>query len=231
MESILDWLSQALTQSLGLALLASAAWGALSVLLSPCHLATVPLAIAFLGKRADGDDTLRRQVGRSFLFALGVLGSLVAVGAVTLALGRIAGDLWGLGPWLGAALLLLAGLAMLDILPLPGGWTLDQDRVPAGPRGAVVLGVSLGVTLGPCTFAYMAPILAVTFAPDVSSLTAAVFLAAFGVGHTLALAVAGLFGIRVGAWMRSTDAFVRWGKAASGVALVAAGLYMVATAP
>lgn len=231
MESILAWLSQALTESLGLALLASAAWGALSVFLSPCHLATVPLAIAYLGKREEGADTVRRQAGRSLIFAAGVLLSLVAVGAFTLAVGRIAGDLWGLGPWLGAALLLLAGLAMLDVLPLPGGWTLDQDRVPAGPRGALILGASLGVTLGPCAFAYMAPILAVTFAPDVSALTAAMFLTAFGLGHAVALAVAGMFGIRVGAWMRSTDAFVRWGKAASGVALVAAGLYMVVTAP
>ena len=40
-----------------------------------------------------------------------------------------------------------------------------------------------------------------------------------------------MFGIRVGAWMRSTDAFVRWGKAASGLALVGASLYLVATAP
>lgn len=231
MGDLFEWLSTSLTLDPLTGLLAAVAWGVVSVVLSPCHLATVPLAIAFLGKRSEGGGALSRPAGLSAVFALGTLASLLAVGAITVLSGRIAGDLWGVGPWLAAGLLLLAGLVMLDVVALPASWGLSQDRVPGGPRGAALLGASLGVTLGPCTFAFMAPVLAVAFDPTVGQGAALALMLAFGLGHTLAIGVAGLLGIRVGGWLRSTERVTRWGRASAGALLVLAGLYLVATAP
>jgi len=55
---------------------------------------------------------------------------------VTVTAGRIAGDLWGVGPWLGAALLLFAGLTLLEVLNLPGASTsADVSICPTSRSG------------------------------------------------------------------------------------------------
>ena len=48
MESLFTSLTEALYGSYSLALLAAFVWGILSILLSPCHLSSIPLIIGFL---------------------------------------------------------------------------------------------------------------------------------------------------------------------------------------
>lgn len=59
--------------------------------------------------------------------------------------GRIAGALWGLGPWIAVAALIFAGLYLLGALQIPTRFALQQDRVPRNKRGAALGG--LGVWL------------------------------------------------------------------------------------
>ena len=59
MESLFTALTEALYRSFALALLASFAWGILSILLSPCHLSSIPLIIGFLTAQ---DEKKRRAV-------------------------------------------------------------------------------------------------------------------------------------------------------------------------
>ena len=50
---IFNQLSQALASNPAIALLASFVWGMLSVLLSPCHLASIPMIVGYLDGQKD----------------------------------------------------------------------------------------------------------------------------------------------------------------------------------
>src|SRR5512140_536666 len=91
------------------ALPAALAWGALSVFLSPCHLSSVPLVVAYMNGDRDLPTT-RRAAVLSASFALGTVGSIAAVGAVTVLAGRMAGDVGRTGSYLLALVFLAMGL-------------------------------------------------------------------------------------------------------------------------
>jgi cytochrome c-type biogenesis protein len=91
LENIFDTLYTALYGNPAIALLASFLWGIASVLLSPCHLSSIPLVIAVLiGKRTL---TLKQTFRLSLVFSIGVLVSIAIIGIITALLGRMLGDL------------------------------------------------------------------------------------------------------------------------------------------
>ena len=62
-----------------------------------------------------------------------------------------------------------------------------------GLLAAFILGLVFGIALGPCTFAYMAPMLGVTFKlAKTNSLYGASLLLAYGVGHCAVIVAAGM---------------------------------------
>ena len=211
MEELFAALSRGLEQSPALAVLAAFGWGIASIALSPCHLMSVPLAVGYLG---SGPEPRRSAWSLSVVLAACELVALALVGALTVAAGRIAGDLWGVGTWIVAALLLLAGLVLLGVIPLPSFGGAHRREVPRDLRGAATLGATLGVTLGPCSFGFMAPVLAAALAaPPAAALAVAL---GFAAGHVAATIAAGVLGARVGAWLRSGRRFAAIGKAIAG---------------
>ena len=190
MDAIFTWLSDAMTGAPWLAVVAAAGWGVASLVLSPCHLASIPLIVGFIAERKD--TTPRQAFGYALLFALGILISIAAVGGLTAAAGRMLGDV---GPWANyavAVVLLLVGLHLLNILPLPWERGLSLPRFQ-GRAAALLLGLIFGVALGPCTFAYLAPVLGVIFGVARTQPGFAVLLLlAYGVGHCVLIVAAGV---------------------------------------
>ena len=86
MEQLFTALSRAVEGSAGLALSAAFVWGILSILLSPCHLASIPLIVGFIDQQ--GRITTRRAFTISLLFAGGILITIGVIGAVTAAARR-----------------------------------------------------------------------------------------------------------------------------------------------
>ena len=63
-----------------------------------------------------------------------------------------------------------------------------------GPLAAFILGLLFGIALGPCTFAYMAPMLAIVFkAGSEHPMYAGSLLLLYGTGHCAVIALAGTF--------------------------------------
>ena len=81
----------------------------------------------------------------------------------------------------------------MGILPLPFLGKTDHPSIKKkGLFAAFTLGLIFGIALGPCTFAYMAPMLAVTFKLATTGFAyAMLLLLAFAVGHCLVIVVAG----------------------------------------
>jgi len=221
-------LSEALQGSLGLALLAAFTWGLLSILLSPCHLSSIPLIIGFIN--TQGHVTVRRSFKLSLIFAAGILVSIALIGIVTAAIGRLLGDVGTIGNYIVAAIFIAVGLYLLDVLRLSwGGFNLLSTK-RQGMVAALVLGLLLGIGLGPCTFAYLAPLLVVVFQLASTSVSKATFLlAAFGVGHCAVIVGAGTFTTRVQQYLNWTESsrMTTYLKRICGALVILAGLYMI----
>ncbi|HPO10457.1 MAG TPA: cytochrome C biogenesis protein, partial [bacterium] len=70
MEAIFATLTKAVEGSAFIAFAASFVWGILSVLLSPCHLASIPLIVGFIGEQ--GRISTSRAFCISSVFAVGI---------------------------------------------------------------------------------------------------------------------------------------------------------------
>ncbi|MCX6122310.1 MAG: cytochrome C biogenesis protein [Ignavibacteriales bacterium] len=227
MESLFTSLTEALYGSYSLALLASFVWGILSILLSPCHLSSIPLIIGFL--TAQGEKKMSRGILLSFIFSLGIFITIAVIGIITAALGRIMGDVGIYGKWFVAIIFFVVGLYLMDIIRLPD---TNVGLRPMGIRSpllsALVLGLVFGIALGPCTFAYMAPVLGVVFQlSTTNTIAAGLLLLAFGVGHCGVIVTAGGLASRIQSYLDWTNKSntVLWTKRVAGFLVVLGGIY------
>ncbi len=192
MNELFTSLSRAVEGAPAIALLASFVWGVLSVVLSPCHLASIPLIVGFIGQQ--GRMPARRAFVISLLFAAGILVTIAAIGALTALAGRMMGDVGAYGNYFVAAIFFAVGLHLLDVIPMPWSAPGGVGIKRKGLLAALALGLVFGIALGPCTFAYMAPMLGVTFRLGASNLTyGIILLATYGIGHCAVIVLAGTF--------------------------------------
>jgi len=228
MERLLSALSGAVEGAPLLALGAAFAWGLLSVVLSPCHLASIPLIVGYID--GQGRTSTRHALAASGLFSAGILVTIAAIGLVTAAAGRLLGDVGPWGNYVTAGIFLLVGLHLLDAipLPLPGAGRVGMRR--RGLLATLLLGLVFGVAMGPCTFAYIAPMLAVTFRLASRSLAYGVLLlGVYGLGHCSVIVLAGTSTQLVQKYLnwneRSRGAVIL--KRLCGALVAAGGLYLV----
>ncbi len=230
MESTLTTLTEALQGSLVIALLASFAWGVASVLLSPCHLSSIPLIVGFLTAKSE-KKTLRGFLV-AFIFALGILISIAVIGVITAGIGRIIGDIGDYGKYIVSAVFFVVGLHLMDLVRLPQIGPSQTSTKPAPLlRSAFLLGLIFGIALGPCTFAFLAPVLGVVFQLSKErAILSGTFLLAFSIGHCSVLVVAGGLTSRVQAYLDWTNRSrsIVWIKRASGLLVIGGGVYNIA---
>jgi cytochrome c-type biogenesis protein len=190
MERLFTALTKAVEATPAIAVGASFVWGILSVVLSPCHLSSIPLIVGFIDKQ--GLMSAKRAFLISTLFAVGILVTIGIIGALTAAAGRMMGDIGRYGNYFVAIIFFVVGLVLLDVIPMPFGGPGRIGFKRKGFLAAFFLGLVFGIALGPCTFAYMAPMLGVTFRVASSSLFyGIVLLIAYGVGHCSVIILAG----------------------------------------
>ena len=227
MEGLLTWLSEALAQSIFVAMLGAFLWGVSSILLSPCHLASIPLLVGFLTSR--GGAARARAVQLSLIFSLGILASIAAMGAATASAGRLLGDLGSTGNTAVALIFFLFGFYLMDLLPL--NWNVPG--IPTrlqGSLGAFVFGSLFGVGLGPCTFAFMAPVLGIVFTRAESNLAGAVcLLGAFALGHCGVIVLAGTLTQQVERYLKWTQTHraLKWVRRTCGLLVILAGVELL----
>jgi cytochrome c-type biogenesis protein len=227
MDSLFTTLTEALYGSLSLAILASFMWGVLSILLSPCHLSSIPLIIGFLTSKNEKKTS--RGILLAFIFAVGILLTIAIVGIITASLGRIMGDVGMYGKYTVAVIFFIVGLYLMDIIRLPDtGMHLRSVQTRSAFWSAFVLGLIFGIALGPCTFAFMAPVLGVVFQMSSTNVIAGgLLLLAFGLGHCSVIVAAGGLVSRVQAyldWTNRSNA-VLWTKRVAGLFVILGGIY------
>jgi cytochrome c-type biogenesis protein len=213
LENIFIFLTEILSKSWYLALTGSFFWGILSVVLSPCHLGSIPLIVAFINEQ--GKITYKKAFLISFFFSLGILISITVIGVITGLTGRILGNIGFMGFLLVAFIFFIVGLHFIGLIPMPNFFNLSQPDIKRkGLISGFLLGLMFGLALGPCTFAFMAPILAVAFSAALTNLTfsiAIIFL--YAVGHCLVFIFFGTFGELV-------QKFLNWDEKSKGTIII-----------
>jgi len=232
MQALMNQLTHAVEGAPATALLASFIWGILSILLSPCHLASIPLIVGFVDHQ--GQITTRRAFFVSLLFAVGILLTIALVGLLTSAAGRMMGDVGRYGNFFVAAIFFLVGLHLLGVIPLSFSGPGKIGMTRKGLLAAFILGLLFGIALGPCTFAYMAPVLAITFKVSATDgLYAILLLASYGIGHCSVIVAAGTSTELVQHYMnwneRSKGTLLV--KTICGALVILGGLWLLYTAP
>lgn len=190
MEPLWSGLTKAIEGTALVALCAAFVWGILSVILSPCHLSSIPLIVGFISE--EGSLTRRRAFNLASLFAAGMLLTIGILGVITASMGRLMGDVGPYGNYLVAAVFFVVGLHLLSVITIPLPDTVKVGMKRRGLLAAFVLGLIFGLALGPCTFAYMAPVLALTFRTATTNLAFGIaLLAIYGIGHCSVIVAAG----------------------------------------
>jgi cytochrome c-type biogenesis protein len=230
-NELFSGLTHAVEGTPAIALSAALVWGILSIILSPCHLASIPLIVGFIDQQ--GRISTRRAFTISLLFSLGILITIGVIGAVTAAAGRMMGDVGRWGNYGVAVIFFAVGLYLLDVISLPLPNAAQPGMKSKGMLAAFILGLVFGVALGPCTFAYMAPMLGVTFRLASTNLPYGILLLLFyGVGHCGVIVLAGTFTEVVQSYLnwneKSKGSLIL--KKVCGVLVLLGGLYLIYTA-
>jgi len=229
-EGIFTVLYEAMTGAVWIALVASFAWGVLSILLSPCHLSSIPLIVGFIS--SQGKISIGRTFNISLVFAVGILLTIAAIGVITASLGRLMGDVGSVGNYLVAGIFFIVGLYLLDIFKLNWNSAGLRRTKSKGLLAALILGLLFGIALGPCTFAYMAPVLGIVFqTAQTNYFLAIIFLLAFGIGHCSVIVGAGTLTGKVQKYLNWSDGSktILWIKRVCGTLVLIGGIYLVLT--
>jgi len=228
-DNIFNILYDAMYGSAWVAVMASFGWGILSILLSPCHLSSIPLVVGFIS--SQGKISVGRTFLTSLVFSLGILFTIALIGIITASLGRLMGDIGNIGNYLVAGIFFLVGLYLLDIIKFDWNRGLRQTK-SKGLLAALLLGLLFGLALGPCTFAFMAPVLGVVFeTAQTNYFLAIIFLLAFGIGHCSVIVGAGTLTGKVQKylnWSEESKAIL-WIKRICGILVILGGVYLIYT--
>ena len=232
MPELFSQLTRAIEEAWFIALPASFIWGILSIILSPCHLASIPLIVGFIDEQ--GRISTRRAFLISTLFAVGILITIGIIGVITAAAGRMMGDVGRYGNYFVALIFFAVGLHLLAVIPMPWSGQGQVGMKRKGMLAAFILGLVFGIALGPCTFAYMAPMLGVAFREASKSLLYGILLILiYGVGHCSVIVFAGTFTELVQRYLnwneKSKGAIIL--KKICGVLVLLGGVWLIYTAP
>ena len=227
LESIFLTVNEWMVSGTVIAAVGCFAWGMISVLFSPCHLASIPLIVAYVGGQEQAINPKKAGVYSS-LFTLGLFISIALIGIVCALLGRMLGDIGNYWQILVGAVLIWVALGMLGVERCSVSGSLLYRLNLRGLSGAFLLGLAYGVLSGSCTFGFIAPILAViTIQQQIA--TGVFYILLFSVGHCLPFVAAGSSTAAVRKLMenRTWQGTGNWFRRAAGIIIVLLGVYFI----
>jgi cytochrome c-type biogenesis protein len=226
-DQFLITVNQMMSGGLAVAGVGAFTWGMISVLFSPCHLASIPLIVAYVGGQQSAVNP-KRAGWYAGAFSLGLFITIAAVGIICAMLGRMLGDV---GIWLQVAVggvLIWVALGMLGVQACTMSGGLLYRLNLRGIHGAFGLGLAYGILSGSCTFGFIAPILAIVTVQQ-EIFAGSVMMLLFALGHCLPIVFAGSSAAAV---RRLTESAVwqgagTWFRKGAGAVIGLLGVYFV----
>ncbi len=200
--------------------------GGLVTSLGPCNVATIPLIVGFVGGSAD--LSRRRAFSLSLAFALGLAVTFVLLGVSAALIGGLVGVAIRWWYYLVAVICFVIGLQMLGALQLqiPTWFGRLRERVKIkGVPGAFALGLVSGLVASQCATPVLAAILTYVMLKG-AIVYGAALLFVYALGRGVPVVLAGTFtGVLKG--LKSLGRWSEWIEKASGVVIIAVGLYFL----
>lgn len=202
-------------------------WGMVSVALSPCHMASIPLIVSYV---AGQDKALKVRDAAYYagVFSVGLFISIALVGIICSLLGRMLGEIGPYWTILVGAILIWVALDMWGVSACSMSGSLLSRIKIKGMMGALVLGLAYGILSGSCTFGFIAPILAIITIQQ-KIMIGIIYIVLFGIGHCIPIAVAGSSTAKVKKLLESSSFHEGslWFKKCAGAAIALLGFYFV----
>jgi thiol:disulfide interchange protein DsbD len=196
--------------------------------LTPCVYPMIPITVGILSGTSAGRPSRARRAGLTLTYATGLACFYALLGLIAGLTGSLFGTV-SANPWARFAignLLLVFGLAMLDVFPVSAPRRLMQwvAGLSGGSYPAVfLLGATSGIVAAPCGAPAFAAVLT-WVASTRSAVLGFVYLFVFSLGMTALLVVVGLFSGTLAA-LPKAGAWMVWIKKAAGIVLLGMAEY------
>lgn len=207
-------------------------WGISSVILSPCGISIIPLVVGYV---ANTDTPSHfRAFTISCAFCLGIVINLMLVGFVMSGIGTIFGGYERLLTLITAGVFVIMGLHLVGVLRVKffalgsGAKGTESQNM----KGAVVLGIVSGLAIGPCSIAYVSPVLSLAMSEASGGfMSSAGLVLSYALGYSAVLVCAGTFAQIFSYYLHSGDngiigLAVKAVNILCGVVLVFGGVYL-----
>lgn len=206
-------------------------WGISSVILSPCGISSIPLVVSYI-TNTDNPSRYRAFI-ISCAFCLGIIFNLMLVAFVMSGIGMLLGGYERFLTFIVAAVFIIMGLHLTGIIHVrffslgSGGKGTESQSI----KGAVILGIVSGLALGPCSIAYVSPVLSLAMSESSRSgfIYAAGLILAYALGYSLVLVIAGTSAQLFTGFLQSErgDKILRAVNVICGIALICGGIYLI----
>ena len=206
-------------------------WGAASVFLSPCGIGIIPLVISYIENTEN--PTRSRAFKISCAFCLGIIFNLMLVAFVTSGIGMLLGGYEKLLTLFVAIVFIVMGLHLTGIIHVKifaltsGAKGTESQNL----KGAVILGIVSGLAVGPCSIAYVSPVLslAISGASESGFMYSVSLILSYAIGYSLVIILAGTFAQVFAIYLQSErgDKVLKCVNILCGLGLIAAGLYFI----
>jgi len=229
LDSLFLTVNQWMTGGFVLAVAGCFVWGVISVLFSPCHIASIPLIVGYVGGQEK--MVMPRQAGLySIMFTSGLFITIALVGVLCALLGRMLGDVGSYWQVVMGLILIWVALGMLGVERCSMSGSLLYKLNVRGLSGAFLLGLAYGVLSGSCTFGFIAPILAIITVQE-KVMTGIFLILTFGAGHCLPIVVAGSSTAAVKKVLENSTwhGAGRWFRKFAGSTILLLGVYFIVT--
>ena len=201
-------------------------WGIASVILSPCGISSIPLVVSYV---TNSDNPSR---GRAFLiscaFCLGIIFNLTLVALIMSGLGLLLGGYERFLTLFVAAVFIVMGLHLTGIIHVKffafgsGGTGTEEQSL----KGAVLLGIVSGLAVGPCSIAYVSPVLSLAMSRAGDGV---LLVLCYALGYSSVLVMAGTSAQAFTALFQSGrgERILRAVNIICGIALICGGGYLI----
>jgi len=202
-------------------------WGMISVVFSPCHLASIPLIVAYVGGQQEVLKP-RQAAHYSIAFTIGLFITIALIGIICALLGRMLGDVGNYWQVLVGLVLIWVALGMFGVEKCSMSGSLLYRLNLSGLFGAFGLGLAYGILSGSCTFGFIAPILAIITVQQKVA-TGVLFILLFAIGHCLPIVVAGSSAAAVKRLLENStwQGAGTWFRKGAGVVISVLALYFI----
>ncbi len=211
-----------------------AVWFGILTSISPCPLATNIAAISFLGKEVSNT---KNALFSGLLYTLGRTATYLVLGVILVISSKMIPSVsmflqMHINSFLGP-LLIVAGLFLVDIIPISFGKRLISEKAQqklagTGLTGSFLLGVILALAFCPVSAALF---FGCTIGLAIKHSSMILIPSLYGIGTALpVLLFAGIIAFSVqaiGRAFKNITIFDRWARRTSAVIIIGAGIYMI----